>query len=223
MFTGLTQSIGTISPDIGGLVVKGCEPFSPIGQGDSIAVDGVCLTATKLSPGGFLADVSEETLSRTTLGDKSKVGSYVNLEPAIRLSDRLGGHLVSGHVDGIGQVINLDELSTSWLLGIRLKDQRLFRYICEKGSIAINGISLTIASLSGIESNSFSVAVIPHTWYLTNLKYLKLGDFVNLEVDLMAKYAERLLMTSESSKEDINNINNSEGISEEWLTSQGWT
>ncbi len=216
MFTGLIQSVGRVARSSNGLIVEGCGPFSPIGLGDSIAVDGVCLTVAELIPDGFLADVSEETLSRTTLGEKSKRRDLVNLEPALRFSDRLGGHLVSGHIDGLGEVVALEKMLQSWKLEILLKNHDLRRYVCEKGSISLNGISLTVAGFSE-DGIRLWIAVIPHTWMSTTLKNLDLGDLVNIEVDLLAKYSERLLESRESFKK-----NSSNEISKNWLADHGW-
>ena len=215
MFTGLIQSIGTIHLGVKGLEVKGCEAFSPLSAGDSVAVDGVCLTVSDCIEGGFIADISPETLSRTTLADKSKRENFVNLEPALRLSDRLGGHIVSGHVDGLGKVISIDVLGNSYRLEMSWQQADFGKYICEKGSIAVDGISLTVGGCSN-KGSSFWVAVIPHTWERTSLQYLSIGSLVNLEADLMAKYAESLLGNG--------NIQAfSPEISKDWLTSHGWS
>ncbi len=222
MFTGLIQAIGKVSRRNQGLLVEGCDPFSPLNLGDSIAVDGVCLTVKALVAGGFLADVSEETFSRTTLGWKAERRGFVNLEPALRFSDRLGGHIVSGHVDGLGEVIAIDFLTKSWRVEIGLKDLSLARYMCEKGSISLDGISLTIAGITG-NGSSFWIAVIPHTWDNTSLKYLSTGAFVNLETDLIAKYAENLLNKNLSFGKSGQKIEVSNNLSKEWLLDQGWT
>ena len=217
MFTGLIQSIGTIKKNSIGLIVDGYDPFSPIKIGDSISVDGVCLTVSELVNNSFLANISEETLRRTNLGEKAQKNSYVNLEPALRLSDRLGGHIVSGHIDGMGKVLSIENLKSSWNLKLSWNDAKFCRYMCNKASITLNGISLTISEIykDGCE---FSIAVIPHTWSNTCLQFLKLGEKVNLEVDLMAKYAEKLLKVNKNyslSKE--NNVINSQ-----WLNDHGW-
>ncbi len=219
MFTGLIQSVGKIHPRGNSVSVKGCSPFEPICLGDSISVDGVCLTVTELVPGGFIADISEETLTRTTLGLKSKRGGHVNLEPAIRLSDRLGGHLVSGHVDGLGEVISIEQTKSAWALKVALMDSSFSRFICDKASIALNGISLTIAGCYK-NGEEFWIAVIPHTWTNTSLKYLSVGELVNFEVDLMAKYVESLLRLTSDNPFHKSNI--SESISNDWLKSHGW-
>ena len=218
MFTGLVQSVGTIQRRSGAVVVTGCAPFAPLLLGDSVAVDGVCLTVAELVADGFRADVSEETLRRTTLGRKSEQGGWVNLEPALRLSDRLGGHLVSGHVDAPGEVIRLEALPQSWHLEIRWLEPRFGRYVCEKASIAVDGISLTVADCCP-EGVTFSLAVIPHTWHETTLQGLAVGDRVNLEVDQLARYAERLLI--DAPKEAY--YKPAADLSVDWLASNGWS
>ncbi len=217
MFTGLIQAIGTIKKNNLGVVVDGCKPFSPLKLGDSISVDGVCLTVSELINDSFTANISEETLKKTNLADKAQKNGYVNLEPALRLSDRLGGHIVSGHIDGLGEVVSIENLKYSWNLKVSWNDLNFCRYMCDKASISLNGISLTIAEIY-FDGREFSVAVIPHTWANTCLKFLTIGEKVNLEVDLMAKYAEKLLKVN-------NNYSISEhnpGISSQWLHEQGW-
>ena len=221
MFTGLIQSIGTVERRSEGLAVKGCDPFSPLTIGESVAVDGVCLTVVDLVYDGFLADVSEETLGRTTLGAKASKGDKVNLERALRLSDRLGGHLVSGHVDGLGEVISVEAKSKSWEIEIRWKDLFYGRYICDKASIALNGISLTVTK-SEDEGERFCLSVIPHTWAGTSLNELVVGDLVNLEADLMAKYAENLLNKS-AHQLQVLQISSQPKITKAWLESHGWS
>ncbi|HGY5556951.1 MAG TPA: riboflavin synthase [Prochlorococcus sp.] len=220
MFTGLVQAVGRVQRRAKGVLVEGCSAFAPLTEGDSVAVDGVCLTVAELIADGFRADVSEETLSRTTLGPKADRGGVVNLEPALRFSDRLGGHLVSGHVDGSGEVVALEARSKSWHLEVIWQDPVFGRYVCEKASIALDGISLTVAGC--VEDGSrFWLAVIPHTWTSTSLQQLKVGTVVNLEADLVAKYTERLLAGAPqflSSGERA-----TPELSKEWLASQGWS
>ena len=220
MFTGLVQAVGGIERRGSGLVVSGCAPFAPLQLGDSVAVDGVCLTVAALVGDGFLANVSEETLQRSTLGRKSTSGGSVNLEPALRLSDRLGGHLVSGHVDSIGEVVGIEALSQSWKLALRWRDAAYGRYICEKASVAVNGISLTVAG-SADAGAQFWIAVIPHTWMATALRDLAPGDEVNLEIDLLARYTERLL--GHAQEGTASNPGNHSSLSSEWLASHGWS
>ena len=217
MFTGLIQSIGTIKKNNLGVVVDGCKPFSPLKIGDSISVDGVCLTASELINDSFYANISEETLKRTNLAEKAQKNGYVNLEPALRLSDRLGGHIVSGHIDGLGEIVSIENLKNSWNLKVTWDDLNFCKYICDKASISLNGISLTISEIYN-HGCEFSVAVIPHTWSNTCLQFLKIGEKVNLEVDLMAKYAEKLLKGNKNDsfykKEPL--------INSQWLNEQGW-
>ena len=215
MFTGLIQSVGKAYLQGNSLRVEGYESFGPLQIGDSVAVDGVCLTVVECSSTSFYADVSEETLDRTTLGSKAKKNDFVNLEPALRFSDRIGGHLVSGHVDDLGEVRAINKLNQSWILELFWRNLSYGKYICAKGSICVNGISLTVAE-SLNNGKAFSIAVIPHTWTSTSLQHLSIGDSVNLEADLMAKYAEQLL-----NKSDIHQ-NPSSDISASWLKSQGW-
>ncbi|MDQ4133283.1 MAG: riboflavin synthase [Actinomycetota bacterium] len=184
MFTGIVEELGRLAERVGGRFVFAAEVVTADADvGDSIAVNGCCLTVVEVGPGWWRADVVDETLSRTTLGDLA-VGDPVNLERPLRLSDRLGGHLVQGHVDGVGEVV-----APAPDLTVR-PPSALVRYMVEKGSIAVDGCSLTVA---GVTDDAFSVAIIPHTAQVTTLGSRATGDRVNLEVDLMAKYAERLL------------------------------
>ena len=170
-------------------IATGKMPIKELKLGDSIAVSGVCLTAIELPGDGFWADVSAETLSRTILGGLS-VGTRVNLEQALMPSSRLGGHLVSGHVDGIGHVTQWFQEGRSWRLTIAAPSE-LTRYIAVKGSICVDGVSLTVNSISGTE---FSLNIVPHTLQETTLSEYKIGRRVNLEADLIARYLERLLI-----------------------------
>ena len=196
MFSGIIQALGKISrieKREGGvrLAVHAVRlGMDDVAIGDSIAVNGVCLTVVTKTTSGFEADVSAETL-RCTVGIDA-IGE-VNLEKALRLADRLGGHLVSGHVDGAGEVMVFRSLGESILLRVRAPDD-LARYIARKGSITIQGVSLTVNAVNGSE---FEVNLIPHTVAITTLKLLKVGSRVNLEVDLIARYVERMLKPSE--------------------------
>lgn len=193
MFTGIIQGLGTVlekRPAGGGMVFRieaGFELTEPQ-EGESIAVNGVCLTARDIRGRRFLADVSPESLSRTNLGGVA-IGSKVNLERALRLADRLGGHLVSGHVDTQGRVEERRAAGDFTLFTFSL-EQKLAKYVIEKGSITIDGVSLTVNACAG---SRFSVSIIPHTLAVTTLGGLKAGDWVNLEVDLIGKYVEKLL------------------------------
>jgi riboflavin synthase len=191
MFTGIVEATGSIhssTPTGKGArieVAAGGLDMTDVRIGDSIAVDGCCLTVVEKTSAGFLVDVSQETLTCTT---GFGVGRAVNLEKALRLSDRLGGHLVSGHVDGVGEVTRFEQIGESWLLEARVPGE-LARYIARKGSITISGVSLTVNHVDG---DRFDVNLIPHTLEVTNLKGLRTGASVNLEVDLIARYLERL-------------------------------
>ena len=195
MFTGIVAAVGSIvtsAPSTGGLrlhIDAAGLALDDVAVGDSIAVNGVCLTAVVLDRAGFDADVSRETLECIA---GFPVGARVNLEKALRLSDRLGGHLVSGHVDGVGTVCRFEPAGDNRLLAITAP-AALAKYIARKGSIAVDGVSLTINAVSGAE---FVVNLIPHTLQATSLRDLKVGDGVNLEADLLARYAERLLDAS---------------------------
>lgn len=159
--------------------------------GDSVAVDGVCLTVTQILPLGFVAAASPETLSRTTLGRKAG-STYANLETSLRVGSKLAGHFVTGHVDGMGQLEALVQVDNSWEMSFVVSDTHASRYIVPKGSIAINGISLTVADCNTTGS-WFKVAVIPLTYAETNLRYLQPGNWVNLEGDILGKYVEKFL------------------------------
>jgi riboflavin synthase len=193
MFTGLIEGTGRVqameaSAD-GGVISIGALPWrEDLQVGESVAVNGACLTVTSFRHGSFAADLSPETLARTNLSSISP-GQCVNLERPLRLGDRLGGHMVLGHVDGLGDLTRAENLGGFWSIEIRVPDA-LSRYLVEKGSIAVDGISLTIATL---HDPTFTVAVIPKTWDITNLSMRIPGDRVNLEADILAKHIERLL------------------------------
>lgn len=191
MFTGIIQSTGkieSITPageDLKLNIQVGSLDISDVQIGDSIAVNGVCLTAVTFDATHFEVHVSKETLNCTVGLDSMR---EVNLEKALRLSDRLGGHLVSGHVDGVGQVVRFEPAGDCWLLMVRAP-HALSRYVAVKGSIAIDGVSLTVNT---VEQDTFSMNLIPHTIENTTLKHLGIGSRVNLEVDLIARYVERM-------------------------------
>lgn len=194
MFTGIVQDVGTIravTPRGGDTeFVVGVERLALAGvrPGDSIAVNGVCLTATRVGPDEFAADVSRETLAVTTLADFA-TGTRVNLEPALRAGDALGGHLVSGHVDGVAEVLAIepDARSVRVMIGV---PRQLARYIARKSSVAVDGVSLTV---NGIDGEVFDVNLVPHTQAVTTLGSWAPGRRVNLEVDQVARYVERLI------------------------------
>ena len=217
MFTGIIQSIGRLKKEKNILEIEIIDNFFDMAIGDSIAVDGICLTVKEIFQNKFTVDVSEETLKKTTLGLKSNLNQVVNLEPALRVSDRLGGHIVSGHVDGLGIVDNIEKLEKSWLLSIKWKNNNFSKYVVNKGSICVNGISLTIAKYEN-EGEIFTIAIIPHTWHNTNLNKLIVGDIVNLEADALIKYVEKLLLFNSNKKENFSKNN----ISSEWLQENGW-
>ena len=216
MFTGIIQSIGKLKQEKDLLVIEIIDKQFDIQVGDSIAVDGICLTVKEILNNKFKVDVSEETLEKTTLGKKSSINQIVNLEPALRISDRLGGHIVSGHIDGLGKVENLEKLEKSWLLSIKWHNKNFSKYIVDKGSICVNGISLTIAK-SENQGEIFTIAIIPHTWDNTNLKYLSIGDSVNLEADALIKYVEKLLLFDKKKDSET-----PKKISLNWLKENGW-
>ena len=225
MFTGLVQAIGRLERCPNGVKVhfERSGSLGVIALGDSIAVDGVCLTVAEClgasgAAAGFRADVSEETLQRSLLGVRAQAGLPVNLEPALRLSDRLGGHLVSGHVDGLGTVRAIQRQQASWRLELAWNDPVFGRYVCEKASVAVDGISLTVAGCSR-DGAGFWLAVIPHTWTSTTLQDRRPGDGVNLEADLLAKYTERLLAAGPLRG---SGSSNEAPLTSGWLAEQGW-
>ena len=200
MFTGLIQETGTIAEIkpmrakdgrvVTRVTVTAKKVPSELVTGDSVAVSGVCLTAVQIKRKQFSADLAEETMQRTSLM-RLKKGSAINLELPARPQDRLGGHIVQGHVDGVGEVISLTQIKgrDDWRLIIDVP-AGLARYVVAQGSIAVEGISLTVAAITG---NKLEIAVIPHTWESTNLRDLRAGDPVNLEVDVLAKYVEKMV------------------------------
>ena len=188
MFTGLVQQLGTLTSLHEGRLAVRTPLAAELAEGDSVAVNGVCLTATAVSAEEFGADVMEETLRRTALGTLEP-GAAVNLELPLRAADRLGGHFVQGHVDGVGTVAASHEEGFARVVEIEA-DAGLLRYVVEKGSIAVDGVSLTVASLG---DGTFAVSLIPETLERTTLGRAVPGDSVNLEVDVLAKYVERLM------------------------------
>ena len=193
MFTGIIEEIGKIeriTPIAGGMTIKirTEKIFEDVAVNDSVCIDGVCLTVTEKSKNTFLVDAVGATLEKTTFHN-IKADAYVNLERSVRLSDRLGGHLVQGHVNGIGSISEIKKLGENYLLKIIVPEE-LEKYLIKEGSIAINGISLTIADLN---RNEISISIIPHTWQNTNLKDKEANDKVNVEIDILAKYVEKLL------------------------------
>ena len=194
MFTGIIEELGKISAfekrgDGARIKISARVVTENTAEGDSIAVNGVCLTALDIKSDSFAADISGETLDKSTLGNL-KVGSRVNLERAVTPSTRLGGHIVQGHVDTRGEFISAKQDGDFWTVRIGFPSE-IGQYLVYKGSVSVEGISLTIANLS---EDYFEIAVIPKTWELTNLSALKPGDAVNLETDVIAKYVERIML-----------------------------
>jgi|TARA_B110000879_G_scaffold210731_1_gene301524 riboflavin synthase len=195
MFTGIISAIGDIANleqrggDVRLTIRTGNLGLSDVQLGDSIACNGACLTAVELTGEGFVADVSVETLNLTSIGNW-QVGARINLEKAMQASDRFGGHIVSGHVDGIGEVVSLHEDARSWRFRLRAP-RELAKYIAHKGSITVDGTSLTVNIVDGAE---FELNIVPHTMTHTVMSDYQVGTKVNLEVDLVARYLERLLL-----------------------------
>ncbi|MCF6271557.1 MAG: riboflavin synthase [Melioribacteraceae bacterium] len=212
MFTGIIEEVGEITKIekiAGGLKFKvtANKIFSDLKVDDSVAINGVCLTVTNIIENNFWADAVGETLNKTTLKTILN-NSFVNLERAVRLKDRLGGHLVQGHVNGIGTITHIKKLGENYLLEIFLPSN-LVKYVINEGSIAVEGISLTIAKVT---ESRITLSIIPHTWNNTNLKSRITGDKVNIETDVIAKYVEKLL-----------NINDkSDKYSDEWFKKLGY-
>lgn len=199
MFTGIVQEVGIVKelrPVSGGarITVHAPRTAAVLEIGDSVCTHGACLTCVAKEDGAFVADLSQETLSRTTLG-RLRPGAPVNLEPALRLADRLGGHLVTGHVDGVGR-LEAEAPSGEGKILTFIAPPNVMRYCIEKGSICVDGVSLTVA---GLTERTFWVALIPHTLQVTTLGRLQVGDPVNLEADLIGKYVEKLLSGGERS------------------------
>ncbi len=204
MFTGLVENLGQIEfLDSDHLQVRIIDYqdhlLSDLSLGDSVAVDGICLTAEKILSNGFLATVSPETIKRSTLRFREKRAKYSNLETSLRVGSKVGGHFVTGHVDGVGCLAEVINSSNAWTMTFTSTEtlgenwsEAIAPYLVSKGSIAVNGISLTIADCDS-QGNWFTVAVIPHTYQHTNLCYLEPGNWVNLESDLLGKYVNRFL------------------------------
>ena len=215
MFTGIIEEIGTVisikhTSQEAKISISAKKIFSDLKLGDSVAVNGVCLTASDISGECFTADVMNETFSRSSLSELT-YGSHVNLERAMAANGRFGGHIVAGHVDGTGVITNIKKDDNAIWYTIKT-DSSILKYIIEKGSVAIDGISLTIANIT---TDSFSVSIIPHTEKETILSEKVLGDKVNLENDLIGKYVEKLLRKNEENK-------NTSNISKDFLSANGF-
>lgn len=213
MFTGLIEEVGKISAlrNANGrliLEISAGKIINSLKIGDSISVNGVCLTVTNFTSGKFCVDAVGETLKKTTIGSL-RIGTEVNLEPALQLSQKLGGHLVQGHVNDVGEITEIKKLGENYLMSFSLP-HHLEKYLIKEGSIAIDGISLTIAHVS---ANKIMCSIIPHTWKNTNLRARKPGDQVNIEIDVISKYVEKFTSSTQENKNEI---------SEEWLIKLGY-
>ena len=188
MFTGIIEEVGRLERLAGGeIAIRAKKVLEDVALGDSIAVNGICLTVTRFDAAHFTADVMPETIRRTSLAELRR-GSRVNLERALTLKSRLGGHIVSGHIDGAGTIAAMKEEGNAILLTVRASDSVL-RYVVEKGSVALDGISLTVARVSAAD---FTVSLIPHTREITNLREKRMGSRLNIETDILGKYVEKL-------------------------------
>ena len=229
MFTGLIENLGVIDSfesdrfTLSVLNTSTTSILSTASVGDSIAVDGVCLTVESFTDNSFTVTVSPETLQRTTLSEKIKTTNYVNLESSLCVGSKLGGHFVTGHVDGVGSLVNYISTNKAWEMTFAAPSSKIQEwsnfiepYLITKGSIAVNGISLTIAECD-VSGNWFKVSVIPHTYAYTNLHYLRPGNLVNIEGDILGKYVEKFLSsTLKSTKDRQSNINS------DFLAEQGY-
>jgi riboflavin synthase len=205
MFTGLIEELGTIkhqSQNSWQILITNATKSSILANlaiGDSVAVDGICLTVETILPQGFIATASPETLQRTTLGQRNQAAKYINLESSLRVGAKIGGHFVTGHIDGIGCLKEAIATETAWEISFSAPlgmenqwQQNIAPYLVSKGSIAVNGISLTVAECA-FDGSWFKAAIIPHSYGQTNLSYLKSGDLVNVESDILGKYVDRLI------------------------------
>lgn len=204
MFTGIIEEIGTVKQVAGGanssrVTIGGSVIFTDLKLGDSVSTNGVCLTVSEMTASTFTADIMHETLKATSLANLT-TGTNVNLERAMPANGRFGGHIVSGHVDGVGKVLRVEKDDNAIIYTI-VTTAELIKYVIKKGSIAIDGISLTVSDVSGLE---FSVSIIPHTLKETILSQRDVGSVVNLEVDMMAKYLEKFLAHKEEQAAKIN-------------------
>ena len=215
MFTGIIEEIGHISaikfiPNGKQLNILAKTVLTDTKIGDSISVNGVCLTVIQTAQDNFWAEAVGETLKKTTV-NLLKTSAVVNLERALQLQSRLGGHIVQGHVNAVGKITNITKLGDNYLLEFNIPDD-IRKYIINEGSICIDGISLTVAE---IRNNIVKISVIPHTWQNTNLQYRKIGDKINIETDVLAKYIENMLKFS-------NNTANNTLFSDEWFKRMGY-
>ncbi len=218
MFTGLVKEIGTVKSINGNqegkeLVIYSKSLIKDIEIDDSVAINGACQTAVRVADDHFVVQTIHTSLEKTTLGNL-KVGEEVNLELALQLSDRLGGHLVQGHVNAMASIVDIQNKGKNYLLKSKI-DRDQMKYIVKEGSITIEGISLTVADLDR-EQNTFTVSIIPHTWMNTILRNRRVGSIINIEVDILGKYVENLLFYKGSHKTSESQM------SEEWLRSKGF-
>jgi riboflavin synthase len=219
MFTGLIQSLGQIEHcDRRQIAIRCPDLRDKLVLGDSVAVNGVCLTVAKIQTSGFVADVSPETLNRSNLGEKDS--TPVNLELALAVGDRLGGHFVTGHIDGIGTLRETKMQGGAWEIDFEAI-AAVGRYIVLKGSVTVNGVSLTVADCNE-DGTNFSVAVIPHTFGNTNLSHLKSGSKVNLESDVLGKYVEKFLRLDRQASHQSNLSPQEREITVDFLAEHGW-
>jgi riboflavin synthase len=220
MFTGLVQSLGNLRLLTEDKLEISCASLgselilTDLAIGDSVSVDGACLTVEQILPQGFIASISPETLDRTTIGRQVSTATQVNLETSLRVGGKIGGHFVTGHIDGVGRLVSATSTATSWELRFAAPNtltqqwsEYISHYLVSKGSIAVNGVSLTIADCDAIGS-WFTVAVVPHTYTQTNLSALKPDDWVNLETDILGKYVAK----------SIGNVPNSRSSQRESIT-----
>lgn len=217
MFTGIVEEIGilnniNIKSGVSEIEIKSTKILYDTQIGDSICTNGICLTVKEKSKYSFKADIMKETLEKTALS-KMKLGDELNLERALKVSDRFGGHIVSGHIDGYGEIVSIKESENGVWFTI-YADYSILKYIIYKGSITIDGISLTVAY---IEGSYFKVSVIPHTIINTNLRCKKIGSLVNLECDLVGKYIEKFVVNTQSANDKVNSK-----ITMDFLIKNGW-
>ena len=217
MFTGIIEEVGALERLAGGeIAIRAEKVLEDVALGDSIAVNGICLTVTHFDAAHFTADVMPETVRRTSLAGLKR-GSRVNLERALTLRSRLGGHIVSGHIDGVGTIAAMQEEGNAILLTVRASADVL-RYVVEKGSVALDGISLTVARVSAAD---FTVSLIPHTREITNLREKRMGSRLNIETDILGKYVEKLFPGAHTRGES-DAPKSADGITMDFLRQQGF-
>ncbi|WP_315272982.1 riboflavin synthase [Selenomonas sputigena] len=217
MFTGIIEEVGALERLAGGeIAIRAKKVLEDVALGDSIAVNGICLTVTHFDAAHFVADVMPETVRRTSLAELKR-GSRVNLERALTLRSRLGGHIVSGHIDGVGTIAAMQEEGNAVLLTVRASTS-ILRYIVEKGSVALDGISLTVAHVGAAD---FTVSLIPHTREITNLREKRMGSRLNIETDILGKYVEKLFPGAHTRGES-DAPKSADGITMDFLRQQGF-